>query len=114
MKTRRFLPTIALNWLLEGHACLVGSGAKSYIDDGDMPRDLDFIVRPDHWQAVLRTIPREVTVEINSFGGLKFNLNSVAIDLWPQHLEDFLANHHTEGYVVRLQPYYIIYFRPGT
>lgn len=113
MTLRRGLPTIVLNWLLNNRAWLIGSGAKSYLMDGDMPRDLDIIVPPDQWQAVCRAIPRDIPIKINNFGGLKVKLEGIEVDVWPQHLDDYIALSPRPGYAVRLGPHISVRFEAG-
>ena len=86
------LPQTVKIWLLRHEVWLVGSAVEYYLDGSDSePKDIDLLVPPNQWQAVCQLIDWKVPVLLNSFGGLKIVIDGKTIDLWPQHLEDFLA-----------------------
>jgi hypothetical protein len=106
----RKLPKLVLNWMLLYGAWLVGSGVDWFLagGDGPMPRDLDIMIPPQHWQDACKMITGRPS--FNSYGGLKAKIGGVSVDFWPMHLEEFFAGtpKNQVHKAMRLQPYTLV------
>ena len=72
--------------------CWVVGGAAN--PDNIKPRDWDLIAPFEIWDLVAPIIPANAVP--NSFGGWKFIVDGIEIDLWPGSLAKFLANPHSQ------------------
>lgn len=85
------LPNLIKSILLTSEGWLVGSGPENMIYGGHT-RDYDILVPSRELYQItcaqLRTYDPKVS--LNTFGGLKFKLNNLEIDLWPEELGHFI------------------------
>lgn len=91
-KVYKSLPDNIKSILLVSEGWLVGGSINDLIS-GNKPNDYDIIV-PDRglFQNILKLIASRGPIEINSYGGIKFEENGVEIDIWPEELDHFIKN----------------------
>lgn len=65
---------------------IVGSAADPF---NHKPRDWDLMVPFHRWNEVAPMIPKDAIP--NTFGGWKFTVDDVEIDIWPEDLSDWLT-----------------------
>lgn len=79
-------PKAVLNILFNFDCWLVGSAAKNM----DMlSRDYDILCPFHNWNKLCLIIPSDA--KPNSFGGWKFSIDGVEIDLWPGDMSHFMT-----------------------
>lgn len=68
------------------------------------------MVPPRYWLEVCRSLNQSVDVEVNLFGGLKFDLEGFSVDLWPGTLDDLYQTCSPGiGFkALRLKPYTLV------
>lgn len=119
-KVLAFLPPMVRQWLIDHEAWVIGSAVDWCLrgGGGKRPRDIDILVPPKNWQAACRTITttgvHSVHFRLTIFGGLKFKIDDVEVDVWPQHIEELLAMHAGTKVcrkAVRFSPFTVINVR---
>lgn len=82
------LPSIIKSTLIISDGWLVGSSIRDLINDESVV-DYDIIVPVDNWwytMVHLKNYPHS----INTFGGTKFTVDNVVLDIWPEDTDHFL------------------------
>ncbi len=92
-KLYRLLPTLIRTILLNSDGWLTGSSMQKLLD-GEKPRDYDLFVSDfDLYQNTCLFMKSMATsFDLNSRGGMKFIIEGIEIDIWPQNLEQFMKN----------------------
>ena len=88
------LPRIVYLMCVHG-AFLVGSKAKQLTGENIESNDYDMLVPLENWQTIALMIPE--TAKPNKFGGWRFTDDKGnEIDVWPDTLQNYLANCKTK------------------
>lgn len=101
------LPPIIAKLATNFEAWIVGSAASPFTDINCV-RDWDVIIPFNLWHKACVLIPKDARP--NSFGGWKFTVDGIEIDLWPGDLSAFMTFHkfkyawhpHTDTRVERM------------
>ncbi len=84
------LPRVVYQMCVHG-ALIVGSQAKGMAEDVEIEAsDYDLLVPLEHWQTIALLIP--ASARPNKFGGWRFKTGSIEVDVWPDTLQNYLAN----------------------
>ncbi len=75
--------------------CWVVGGAAD--PDNLAPNDWDILCPYHLWSVVAASIPK--TAMPTSLGGWRFEINNVSIDIWPDDLGRYLAEHSRANWV---------------
>lgn len=95
------LPREVRSVLVITEGWLVG-GAITSINLGHEPKDYDIIVpNPENFRKLLTTVDVD-KLTINSFGGVKFEVNGIFIDMWVESLDNFLLVTNGSKYVYNI------------
>ena len=87
------LPRAVYQMCIHG-ALVVGSFAKYMVGEDVRPNDIDLLVPLEHWQTIAMLIPD--TAKPNRFGGWRFEVEGVEIDVWPDTLLNYLSQCRTK------------------
>lgn len=100
LKIYQTLPDLIKGVLLVSEGWLVGGSIKSLLED-KKPADYDILVPSrELFQVTAATLGPSFSVDLNTFGGLKFIDDRFEIDIWPEELSHFIrtANKFEYGY----------------
>ena len=88
------LPRIVYLMCVHG-ALIVGSYAKKLMGEDIETNDYDLLVPLEHWQTIALIIPEDA--KPNKFGGWRFKDDKDnEIDVWPDTMQNYLANCKTK------------------
>lgn len=91
------LPRVVYQMCVHG-AFIAGSYAKKLLGEVEKCNDYDLLVPLERWQTVSLLIPD--TAKPNKFGGWRFMTDmdgqQVEVDVWPDSVENYLANCKTK------------------
>lgn len=91
--------------LLISNGWLVGNACIDLLEDR-IPKDFDIIV-PNrelfHTTSKMMALMSEEDSEFNIYGGLKFTINGISIDIWCQELDYFLLNCKKLNYIFNMK-----------
>jgi hypothetical protein len=87
------LPRAVYQMCIHG-ALIVGSFAKYMIGENVRPNDIDLLVPLEHWQTIAMLIPEKARP--NKFGGWRFKVEGIEIDVWPDTLQNYLSQCRTK------------------
>lgn len=97
----RALPETIKNILIVSDGWLAGSSVENIIN-GNPIVDYDIAVPYDKWQDTIVMLKTEPFI-LNTFGGFKFNLDGLEIDIWPQDTDGFLKRAKPLTYMYNLK-----------
>lgn len=90
------------NILLISEGWLVGSAIK-HIIYGEVPKDYDILIPNRELFQLVCTTLRDYEYKINTFGGLKFKINGLEIDIWVEELSHFIMTTSAFDYAYNLK-----------
>lgn len=93
------LPNIVKSTLLVSEGWLIGSSIINTLE-GKPVKDYDIIVpNRELFQLTLSQLRNQGAININSFGGVKFENDVAQIDIWPEELDHFLKHVNEVTYI---------------
>lgn len=96
------LPETIKNILLISEGWLVGSAVK-HIIYGEVPKDYDILIPSRELYQIVCTTLRDYEYKINTFGGLKFKINGLEVDIWVEELGHFITTASAFDYAYNLR-----------
>lgn len=92
--SKKLLPRVVYQMCVHG-AFIVGSQAKRMTGEDLLSNDYDLLVPLEKWQTIALMIPEDARP--NKFGGWRFeDEKGNEIDVWPDTLQNYLANCKTK------------------
>lgn len=85
----KLLPRDVYRMCVHG-AFIVGSYAKYLAGEDVEPNDIDLLVPLKDWQKIALLIPENA--KPNKFGGWRFFVDDIEIDVWPDTVQNYLTN----------------------
>lgn len=84
------LPGVIRSYCYQNDAWIVGSGADYLLGiKVDLPRDWDILIPISNWNQACKSIPEGS--KTNAFGGVKYTVEGIDIDVWGCDLGWFLG-----------------------
>jgi hypothetical protein len=84
----RQLPEVIQQMLIVSDGWLVGSSIDKILND-EKVTDFDIAVPYDKWELTIAAF-KNYKFKLNTYGGFKFDINDISIDMWPQDIHRFL------------------------
>lgn len=111
MKNRIYneLPSVIKNILLITEGWLVGNSALDILKDKE-PKDYDIIVPSrEMYSKMVTLLASQYDYDVNSYGGLKFNLDEfdIKLDIWCEELDHFILNAKDISYLYNFKRNYL-------
>ena len=96
----RSLPEVVKGILLVSEGWLVGSSIENHLEEKENI-DYDILIqdRQKYQLTIMSLNQLPVIMTVNSYGGLKFEVFKISIDIWPEELDHFLKSSAKINYI---------------
>lgn len=90
------LPTIIKKILILSNGWLVGSTINNIIENKSN-KDYDILITDvDKFHEILLFLDQNNDIELNTFGGIKYKIGELYIDIWTSTLDKFFKNKYEQ------------------
>lgn len=101
------IPSEIKDILFQSEGWLVGSSVEKLLNDQEV-RDYDILVTDLNLYNHIISANKNYFNKFTTFGGLKFIINNIEIDIWYQPLSDFIIKSSNTGKMYNLRYYKIL------